>query len=180
MDELPGTAGQWTSSLAGCSSSAAKEPGAQEAYDAAKLAFELGRQARGLREQRGWSQSKLARAAEMTQPAVARFEAGGTVPTLPVLERLAHALGAELVVQLAHAILDGVSYPQSPVFDAARRVVGQVIATATLLPVAVTMVSGSRPEEPDGSRVNDLTPGPLRLMGVQDRGTSGSSAGYRR
>src|ERR1700716_2886131 len=49
VDELPGTAGQWTSSLAGCSSSAAKEPGAQEAYDAAELAFELGRQVRGLR-----------------------------------------------------------------------------------------------------------------------------------
>ncbi len=77
------------------------EPGAQEAYDTAKLAFELGRQVRGLREQRGWSQTKLARAAAMTQPAVARFEAGGTVPTLPVLERLARALGAELVVQLA-------------------------------------------------------------------------------
>jgi hypothetical protein len=26
----------------------------------------------------------------MTQPAIARFEAGGTVPTIPVLERLAH------------------------------------------------------------------------------------------
>jgi ribosome-binding protein aMBF1 (putative translation factor) len=77
------------------------EPGAQEAYDTAKLAFELGRQVRGLRGQRGWSQTTLARAAAMTQPAVARFEAGGTVPTLPVLERLAHALGAELVVQLA-------------------------------------------------------------------------------
>lgn len=36
----------------------------------------------------------------MTQSAVARFEAGGTVPTIPVLERLAHALGVELVVQL--------------------------------------------------------------------------------
>jgi transcriptional regulator with XRE-family HTH domain len=77
------------------------EPGAQEAYDAARLAFALGRQVRELREQRGWSQTRLARATAMTQPAVARFEAGGTVPTLPVLERLAHALGAELVVQLA-------------------------------------------------------------------------------
>jgi ribosome-binding protein aMBF1 (putative translation factor) len=77
------------------------EPGAQEAYDTAKLAFELGQQVRELREQRGWSQTRLARAAAMTQPAVARFEAGGTVPTLPVLQRLARALGAELVVQLA-------------------------------------------------------------------------------
>ncbi len=78
-----------------------EEPGAQEAYDATRLAFELGRRVRELREQRGWSQIELARAASMTQPAVARFEAGGTVPTLPVLERLARALGAELVVQLA-------------------------------------------------------------------------------
>ncbi len=36
----------------------------------------------------------------MTQSAVARFEAGGTVPPLAVLERLARALGAELVVKL--------------------------------------------------------------------------------
>jgi transcriptional regulator with XRE-family HTH domain len=34
----------------------------------------------------------------MTQSVVARFEAGGTVPTLPVLERLARALGADLAV----------------------------------------------------------------------------------
>lgn len=77
------------------------EPGAAEAYHAAKLAFELGRTVRGLREQRGWSQTQLATAAGMTQSAVARFEAGGTVPSLPVLERLAHALDAELIVRVA-------------------------------------------------------------------------------
>jgi ribosome-binding protein aMBF1 (putative translation factor) len=76
------------------------EPGALEAYAAAKLAFELGAAVRALREQRGWSQAELARAAGMTQPAVARFEAGGTVPTLPVLERLANALDADLAVQI--------------------------------------------------------------------------------
>lgn len=32
----------------------------------------------------------------MTQSAVARFEAGGTIPSLPVLDRLAHALDAKL------------------------------------------------------------------------------------
>ena len=72
------------------------EPGAQDAYEAARLAFELGRSVRQLREQQGWSQSELARQSGMTQSAVARFEAGGTVPTLPVLDRLARALGAEL------------------------------------------------------------------------------------
>lgn len=77
------------------------EPGAEEAYDAARIAFELGRSVREVREERGWSQTQLAEAAGMTQPAVARFEAGGTVPTIPVLERLAHALDLELVVRLA-------------------------------------------------------------------------------
>jgi transcriptional regulator with XRE-family HTH domain len=74
------------------------EPGAAEAYDAARLAFELGRAVRELRERRGWSQAQLARESRMTQSAVARFEAGGTVPTLPVLERLAVALDVSLSV----------------------------------------------------------------------------------
>ena len=74
------------------------EPGAAEAYDAARLAFELGRAVRDLRERRGWSQAQLAKVSGMTQSAVARFEAGGTVPTLPVLERLAAALDVSLNV----------------------------------------------------------------------------------
>jgi ribosome-binding protein aMBF1 (putative translation factor) len=76
------------------------EPGAAEAYHAARLAYELGRTVRALREQRGWSQAQLADAAGMTQSAIARFEAGGTVPSLRVLDRLAHALDAELTVQV--------------------------------------------------------------------------------
>jgi ribosome-binding protein aMBF1 (putative translation factor) len=76
------------------------EPGAAEAYDATQLAYELGRSVRALREQRGWSQTQLAAAAKMTQSAVARFEAGGTIPSLPVLHRLAMALDAELTVQV--------------------------------------------------------------------------------
>jgi transcriptional regulator with XRE-family HTH domain len=75
------------------------EPGATEEYEATRLAYELGRAVRDLRERHGWSQTQLAAAAGMTQPAIARFEAGGTVPTLPVLERLAHALDVDLAVQ---------------------------------------------------------------------------------
>lgn len=74
------------------------EPGAEQAYHTAKLAFELGRAVRALREQRGWSQTALAKTAGMTQSAVARFEAGGTIPSLPVLDRLARALDADLTV----------------------------------------------------------------------------------
>ncbi|MGN9906326.1 helix-turn-helix domain-containing protein [Phytohabitans sp. LJ34] len=59
----------------------------------------MGRAVRELREQHGWSQSQLAEIAGMTQSAVARFEAGGTVPTLTVLERLARALDVDLAVR---------------------------------------------------------------------------------
>ena len=38
--------------------------------------------------------------AGMSQPGIARFEAGGTNPTLPLLERLAQALGLTLNVSL--------------------------------------------------------------------------------
>ncbi|WP_182908215.1 helix-turn-helix domain-containing protein [Microbispora sp. H13382] len=76
------------------------EPGAVAAHEAARLAYELGKTIRAMRETRGWSQSDLARVAGMTQSAVARFEAGGTVPTLPVIERLASALDAEVEVRL--------------------------------------------------------------------------------
>jgi len=43
----------------------------------------------------------------MTQSAVARFEAGGTVPILPVLDRLARALDVDLVVHLTPRRLTG-------------------------------------------------------------------------
>lgn len=39
------------------------EPGAAEAYEAARLAFELGATVRELRQARGWSQAELASAA---------------------------------------------------------------------------------------------------------------------
>ncbi len=77
------------------------EPGVAEAYEAARIAFELGQEVRHLRERNGWSQSQLAGAAGMTQSAIARFEAGGTVPTLAVLERLARALDRKLDVRFA-------------------------------------------------------------------------------
>ena len=77
------------------------KPVAKEGYAAARLAYELGKAVRERREQRGWTQGQLAAAANMTQSAVARFEAGGTVPTIPVLDRLAQALGAKLVIELA-------------------------------------------------------------------------------
>jgi HTH-type transcriptional regulator/antitoxin HipB len=69
-------------------------------YEAAKLAYQLGQAVRSRRLELGMSQTELARGAGMTQSAVSRLEAGGTVPTIGVLERLASALSADLVVTL--------------------------------------------------------------------------------
>jgi transcriptional regulator with XRE-family HTH domain len=49
----------------------------------------------------GLSQTEVAARAGMTQPALSRLEAGGAVPTIPVLDRIAVALGAELVLTIA-------------------------------------------------------------------------------
>ncbi|MEY9895001.1 HTH-type transcriptional regulator/antitoxin HipB [Catenulispora sp. MAP5-51] len=78
----------------------AANPEFQAAYAETRLRFELGEAVRTRREELGWSQSELAERAGMRQPAVARFEAGGTTPTLPVLERMAVALGLRLSVEL--------------------------------------------------------------------------------
>ncbi|WP_234381850.1 helix-turn-helix domain-containing protein [Streptomyces dysideae] len=79
----------------------AMTPEIEEEYAAAQLRFALGEAVRKQRQDLGLSQQELGRRAGMTQSAVARFEGGGTVPTIPVLDRLARALGLELRVELA-------------------------------------------------------------------------------
>ena len=75
-------------------------PEAAAAYEQTRLRHELAEAVRLRREELGWSQRQLAERAGMSQPGVARFEAGGTTPTLPLLERLAQALGLTLSVSL--------------------------------------------------------------------------------
>jgi len=65
-------------------------------YDEARRAFVIGQAVHERRLALGMSQTELAAAAHMTQPALSRLEAGGAVPTIPVLARIAAALGAEL------------------------------------------------------------------------------------
>lgn len=73
----------------------------REGYSEARQAFLIGQAVRERRQSLGLSQSELAAHADMTQPALSRLEAGGVVPTIPVLERISAALGAELVVTFA-------------------------------------------------------------------------------
>ncbi|MCQ4080360.1 helix-turn-helix transcriptional regulator [Streptomyces sp. RB6PN25] len=49
----------------------------------------------------GLTPSEVARRANMSQPQFSRIEGGDTVPTLPLLERLARALDSELDIHLA-------------------------------------------------------------------------------
>jgi ribosome-binding protein aMBF1 (putative translation factor) len=90
-------------SLADARAARAGRPEAAATYGQTRLRFELAEAVRERREELGLSQRQLAERAGMTQPGVARFEAGGTTPTLPLLERLAVALGLTLNVSLAPA-----------------------------------------------------------------------------
>lgn len=71
----------------------------QEYLDA-RLAGDLGQAVHDRRVELGLSQTELAELAGMTQPQVSRVEGGDTVPTLPLLRRLAKALNGSLNVAL--------------------------------------------------------------------------------
>jgi ribosome-binding protein aMBF1 (putative translation factor) len=80
-----------------------RRPAARRAYDDARLAYEIGRQVRELREAQGLSQGEVAHRMGTTQSVVARLEAGGTKPTLRTLERVAAALRVRVHIQLDKA-----------------------------------------------------------------------------
>jgi transcriptional regulator with XRE-family HTH domain len=77
-------------------------------YAEAGRTFLIGQAVRERRLALGLSQAGLAARAGMTQPALSRLEAGGAVPTIPLLERISAALDADLIVKIApHAACAG-------------------------------------------------------------------------
>lgn len=70
------------------------------AYVEAGYAFALGQAVYDRRTQLGLSQTELARRAAMSQPQISNIEGGDSVPTLPLLTRLAKALDASLTIDL--------------------------------------------------------------------------------
>lgn len=76
-------------------------PGYREGYAEAGRAFLIGQAVRERRQALGLSQTELAARAGMTQPALSRLEAGGVIPTIPLLERISAALDADLIVQIS-------------------------------------------------------------------------------
>lgn len=71
------------------------------AYDAARLAIEVGEQIREAREAAGLSQRQLARQMSTSQAAVARLEAGGVAATLTTLHKAASALDLRVSIGLS-------------------------------------------------------------------------------
>ena len=66
------------------------------AYAAAALARQLAELVYTLRTRAGLTQTELARRMGTTQSSIARIEGGGSLPTLGMLARLAHATGTPL------------------------------------------------------------------------------------
>ena len=66
------------------------------AYATATLAGQLAELACTLRTRAGLTQTELARRMGTTQSSIARIESGGSLPTLDMLARLAHATGSTL------------------------------------------------------------------------------------
>ena len=73
----------------------------REGYAEAQRAYLIGQAVRERRLNLGLSQVELATRAGMTQPALSRLEAGGVIPTIPLLERISAALDADLIVEIS-------------------------------------------------------------------------------
>lgn len=73
----------------------------REGYAEAQRAYLIGQAVRERRLELGLSQVDLATRAGMTQPALSRLEAGGVIPTIPLLDRISTALNADLIVKIA-------------------------------------------------------------------------------
>ena len=73
-------------------------PARRRGYEKAGRTIRLAIEIRTLREKRGLSQRELAERLGTTQSAIARLEAGNVSPSLPTLDKVAAALGVELVI----------------------------------------------------------------------------------
>jgi ribosome-binding protein aMBF1 (putative translation factor) len=73
-------------------------PEALARYERARTAIMVGSAVRAARRRAGVSQAELAARAKTSPPAIARLERGQVSPTVISLDRIARALGAELII----------------------------------------------------------------------------------
>lgn len=83
-----------------------RSAGAQAAYEDEARISEFRELVYRLRTEAGLTQAELAERMGTTQSAIARMEGGGTRPTLETLEKLAVAMGQELVVGVGEHLSD--------------------------------------------------------------------------
>lgn len=79
---------------------------AQAAYDDEQRTAEFRAFVHRLRTDSGLTQAELALRMGTTQSAIARMEGGGVRPTLETLEKLAKAIGSDLVVGVGEDLAD--------------------------------------------------------------------------
>src|SRR5579863_810044 len=78
-------------------------PEAFARYERARTSIMVGSAVRAARRRAGLSQVELARRAGTSQPSIARLERGLVSPTVVSLDRIARALGTELVIDFEPA-----------------------------------------------------------------------------
>lgn len=81
------------------------------------LAKSIGARVRGLREEAGITQEKLAWASDISKPFLSQIEAGLRLPSVPVLAALAEQLG----VQLADLFVLDLANPHQGAIEADRK-----------------------------------------------------------
>lgn len=84
-------------------------------YERARTAIMVGSVVRAARHRAGVSQAELARRTRTSQPSIARLEKGQVAPTVLILDRIARALDAELVIDFEPlAVLSPADAPELP------------------------------------------------------------------
>ena len=76
-----------------------KRPGVRKAYVEMQPEFQIIRALIISRNKKGMSQRNLAKKIGITQSSLARFETGGTNPTLSFLQKITSGLGLKLLVK---------------------------------------------------------------------------------
>lgn len=75
-------------------------PDVAREYEALKMEHELARSIIRRRLEKGLSQRQLAERADTRQPVISRLESGNSTPSLSLLQRVAKALDADVVVRI--------------------------------------------------------------------------------